>query len=354
MSEPLALRLDRVAKRYDDVVAVDDVSFAVPSGTYVVLLGPSGSGKTTVLSMLGGFTFPSAGRILVGSSDITLMPPAKRPTATVFQDYALFPHLGVATNVGFGLSVRGLSKPVIAERVLAALALVGLEGYGARAIGAMSGGQRQRIALARALVTEPALLLLDEPLGALDLSLRRQMQEELRRIQRSQQRTFVHVTHDQEEAMAIADLIVIMNRGRIEDIGPTTRVYERPRTRFSANFLGESTVLDGVVAAAADGRIAVDTDCGRLEVEGIRPVGSRVSVALRPEALRIGPGADGDQPLGRMQVDECIYQGSFQRVSGVTPRGLRLLAKVEPQALSGGDATVDICARSSGLVLLED
>ena len=354
MHEPAELRLDRVAKRYDSVVAVDDVSFEVPPGTYVVLLGPSGSGKTTVLSMLGGFTLPSAGRILVGTDDITLMPPAKRPTATVFQDYALFPHLGVAANVGFGLSVRGMPKAVIADRVVAALKLVGLEGYGNRAIAAMSGGQRQRIALARALVTEPALLLLDEPLGALDLSLRRQMQEELRHIQRSQGRTFVHVTHDQEEAMAIADLIVIMNRGRIEDIGPTTRVYERPRTRFSANFLGESTVLDGIVAAAADGCIAIDTDCGRLEVEGTRAVGSRVSVALRPEALRIGRDADGDQPLGEMRVDECIYQGSFQRVTGTTARGVRLLAKVAPQALRDGGSSVTVCARSSGLVLLED
>lgn len=154
--------------------------------------------------------------------------------------------------------------------------------------------------------------------------------------------------------MAIADLIVIMNRGRIEDIGPTTRVYERPRTRFSANFLGESTVLDGIVAAAADGCIAIDTDCGRLEVEGTRAVGSRVSVALRPEALRIGRDADGDQPLGEMRVDECIYQGSFQRVTGTTARGVRLLAKVAPQALRDGGSSVTVCARSSGLVLLED
>ncbi|MBX9629311.1 MAG: ABC transporter ATP-binding protein [Burkholderiales bacterium] len=353
MRAPADLRLDRLTKRYDAVTAVDNVSFDVPAGTYVVLLGPSGSGKTTVLSMLGGFTLPSAGRILVGEEDITLMPPAKRPTATVFQDYALFPHLDVVRNVGFGLSVRGVPKSEIARRVAAALKLVGLDDFGTRAISAMSGGQRQRIALARALVTEPALLLLDEPLGALDLSLRRQMQEELRRIQRTQGRTFVHVTHDQEEAMAIADLIVIMNQGRIEDIGPPSRVYERPRTCFTANFLGESTVLQGTVAACADGHVAIDTVCGRVEVAGERAVGSRASIALRPEALRIGRGADGDQPLGEMRVEDCIFQGSFQRISGSNVHGLRLLAKVEPQALPAGECVL-ISARRGGLVLLED
>ncbi|MCW5626891.1 MAG: ABC transporter ATP-binding protein, partial [Burkholderiales bacterium] len=275
MGRSAELTLDRITKRYGDAAAVDDVSFRVPPGQYVVLLGPSGSGKTTVLSMLGGFTLPTAGRILIGTEDVTLVPPAKRPTATVFQDYALFPHLSVAANVGFGLSVRHVPKAEIARHVEAALRLVGLEGFHTRSIAAMSGGQRQRIALARALVTEPALLLLDEPLGALDLTLRRQMQEELRRIQRSTGRTFVHVTHDQEEAMAIADMILIMNHGRIEDMGPPGRVYEQPRTRFSANFLGESTVLDGVVAVAADARLAVDTPSGRLQVAGTRAVGSR-------------------------------------------------------------------------------
>ncbi len=348
------LRLDGLTKRYDAVAAVDDVSFDVPPGTYVVLLGPSGSGKTTVLSMLGGFTLPTEGRILVGDEDITMVPPARRPTATVFQDYALFPHLGVAANVGFGLSVRGSPKAEIAKRVDAALKLVGLEGFGARAISAMSGGQRQRIALARALVTEPALLLLDEPLGALDLSLRRQMQEELRHIQRSQGRTFVHVTHDQEEAMAIADLIVIMNRGRIEDMGTPARVYERPRTCFSASFLGESTVIEGIVATCTDGCLAVDTACGRLEVEGTRDPGTKASLALRPEAVRIGTGDPGDQALGQLQVEDCTYQGSFARVTGRTPTGIRVLAKVDPQSLREGGERVSILARRGGLVLLED
>ncbi len=358
MQAAAELRLDAVSCRYGDALAVDSVSLAVPPGTYVVLLGPSGSGKTTLLQMIGGFTVPSAGRVLIGGEDVTHVPPARRPTATVFQDYALFPHLGVAGNVGFGLSVRGVPKPQIAERVAQTLERVGLAGYGARAISAASGGQRQRIALARALVLEPTLLLLDEPLGALDLSLRRQMQDELRRLQRAEGRSFVHVTHDQEEAMAIADLMVIMNRGRIEDIGPPTRLYERPRTRFAAQFLGESAIIEGHVAVSAEGRIAVDTPCGRLHVDGERAPGAAVALALRPEALCVGAdaGRAGAQSLGRLRVSERVYQGSFMRLAGNTDSGVRLLAKLPPQALAAdaGSAGVAVAVRADGLVLLED
>jgi spermidine/putrescine transport system ATP-binding protein len=354
MSASAELVLECVTKRYEASVAVDAVSLTVPPGSYVVLLGPSGSGKTTVLNMLGGFTLPTEGRILVGGADISMVPPAKRPTATVFQDYALFPHLSVAGNVGFGLSVRGVARAEIARRVDAALELVGLEGYGPRGIAQASGGQRQRIALARALVTEPAILLLDEPLGALDLSLRRQMQDELRRIQRTERRTFVHVTHDQEEAMAIADLIVIMNGGRIEGMGPPARLYEKPRTRFAARFLGESSLIEGTVAAAGEGRLAVDTPCGRVDVEGERAAGSRVTLALRPEAVRIGAGGPGEQALGVLAVEEVVFQGSFVRVNGTVAGGGRLLAKVEPHALPAGATRVPVAVRAGGLVLLED
>jgi spermidine/putrescine transport system ATP-binding protein len=356
MQAAAELTLDAVSCRYGEVMAVGDVSLTVPSGTYVVLLGPSGSGKTTLLSMLGGFTTPTLGRVLIGGQDVTHVPPARRPTATVFQDYALFPHLDVAGNVGFGLSVRGVPPVQIAQRVSAVLERVGLSGYGPRAISAASGGQRQRIALARALVTEPSLLLLDEPLGALDLSLRRQMQDELRRLQRAEGRSFVHVTHDQEEAMAIADLMVIMNRGRIEDMGPPTRLYERPRTRFAAQFLGESALIDGTVQASAEGRLCIDTPCGALEVAGQRPVGERVTLAVRPEALRLGSAAPGEQPLGRLRIEHSVYQGSFLRVAGHTTTGVRLLAKLAPQALPAGAGVegIAVSVRADGLVLLED
>ncbi len=295
-----------VTKTFGDTRAVDDLSLEVPAGTYVVLLGASGSGKTTLLSMLGGFTAPTAGRIVLDGLDITLMPPAQRPTATVFQDYALFPHMTVAANVGFGLSVRGLTKPVIAAKVDAALAMVGLQGFGPRRITEASGGQRQRIALARALVTEPAMLLLDEPLGALDLNLRRAMQDELRGLQRREGRTFLHVTHDQEEAMAVADLIVIMNKGRIEDAGPPERIYAHPRTRYAATFMGESNILPATIGPGG-----AETVLGLLPVAG----NGGTALAIRPENLTLTAG-NGAVHLGDYAVTARVFQGAFARVAG--------------------------------------
>ena len=241
MARSSDLSIIGVTKVFGATRAVDDLSLEVPANTYVVLLGASGSGKTTLLSMLGGFTAPTSGQLLLDGADITLMPPAMRPTATVFQDYALFPHMTVAGNVGFGLSVRGMPKADIAARVEAALDMVGLSGFGPRRITAASGGQRQRIALARALVTEPAMLLLDEPLGALDLNLRRAMQDELRGLQRREGRTFIHVTHDQEEAMAVADMIVIMNKGRIEDAGRPNASTPTPAPAMPRRSWGKAT-----------------------------------------------------------------------------------------------------------------
>ena len=306
MARSCDLSILGVTKLFGQTRAVDDLSLDVPANTYVVLLGASGSGKTTLLSMLGGFTAPTAGRILLDGQDITLTPPAQRPTATVFQDYALFPHLSVADNVGFGLSVRRLPKADIAGRVEAALAMVGLQGFGPRRISAASGGQRQRIALARALVTEPAMLLLDEPLGALDLNLRRAMQDELRSLQRRERRTFIHVTHDQEEAMAVADTIVIMNHGRIEDAGPPERIYAQPRSRYAATFMGTSNILSARFTAAG-----AETALGVLPVQAAG--GS--AVAIRPENLRL-TAADGTIPLGAYTVTARVFQGAFARVAG--------------------------------------
>ncbi len=306
MARSSDLSIQGVSKAFGDVRAVDDLSLEVPANTYVVLLGASGSGKTTLLSMLGGFSAPTSGRILLDGQDITLMPPAKRPTATVFQDYALFPHMTVAGNVGFGLSVRGVPKARIAAQVEAALAMVGLTGFGPRRITAASGGQRQRIALARALVTEPAMLLLDEPLGALDLNLRRAMQDELRGLQRREGRTFIHVTHDQEEAMAVADIIVIMHQGRIEDAGPPERVYAQPRTRYAATFMGESNILPATFRAGG-----ADTVLGVLPVQGRH--GS--AVAIRPENLTL-TSTGGAVPLGDYTVTARVFQGAFARVAG--------------------------------------
>ncbi|MEM8813797.1 MAG: ABC transporter ATP-binding protein [Pseudomonadota bacterium] len=344
MSAASELDLQSLTKVYGEQRAVDEVSLTFDAGTYVVLLGPSGSGKTTLLAMIGGFTPPTQGRIVLGGEDITLAPPRNRPTATVFQDYALFPHMSVADNVGFGLSVRRLPRAEINQRVRAALSLVDLDGLGARPISAASGGQRQRIALARALVTEPSILLLDEPLGALDLHLRRQMQDELRHLQRREGRTFVHVTHDQEEAMAIADLIVIMNAGRVEDSGPPERVYSRPKTRFSAQFMGESTILD----AKPDGNGRVETPLGALPTVGE----AGYFVGIRPEKLLLTPSPNATE-LGTMTVNERVFQGSFARLTG-TIEGIDLRVRADPSLAPAAGETARVYLAPDGAVLLEE
>ena len=229
----MSIEVRHLKKAFGKTVVCDDLNLDIPAGELVALLGPSGSGKTTLLSILGGFLFPDQGEVRIGGADVTRVLPARRPTTTVFQDYALFPHMTIGANVGFGLRMRGVGQPERDEKARAALSMVGLEQAFGRKPHELSGGQRQRVALARALVVEPAVLLLDEPLGALDLKLRRQMQEELKAIQKRVGTTFVHVTHDQEEAMAIADTIVVMSNGRIEDMGEPARVYLKPRSVFA-------------------------------------------------------------------------------------------------------------------------
>jgi len=277
-----------------------------------VLLGPSGSGKTTLLSVIGGFTVPSTGTVSIAGRDVTALSPAKRPTTTLFQDYALFPHMSVAGNVGFGLKVRGVASAERERQVAAALDLVGLASYGKRGIHEISGGQRQRVGLARALVVEPEILLLDEPLGALDLNLRRQMQDELLSLQRRTGRSFVHVTHDQEEAMALASLVVVMNKGRIEDAGSPKRIYERPMSLFTATFMGESTQIAGRVNGAASGWVTVETAIGLMRASsGPLPTASEVMLVIRPENIRTD---EAELALGSARIQEAIFQGAHYRV----------------------------------------
>jgi spermidine/putrescine transport system ATP-binding protein len=297
------VEIQAVSHSFGAVRVLDNISLAIAPASYAVLLGPSGSGKTTLLSILGGFLVPSAGRVRIAGADCTTVPPAKRPTTTVFQDYALFPHMSVSANVGFGLMMKGVPRAERRGAVREALALVGLEHAAERRPHELSGGQRQRVALARALVVEPAVLLLDEPLGALDLKLRRQMQDELKAIQRRVGTAFVHVTHDQEEAMALADLCVVMRDGRIEDTGPPERVYRRPRTRFTATFMGESTIVPGRVIARAEPRLATAG-------------GSADHVcAIRPESIGLGAPPDGQVDLGAGTVRDLVFQGGFKRAS---------------------------------------
>jgi spermidine/putrescine transport system ATP-binding protein len=305
-SAPADVTLESVTKRFDDVVAVDDLSLEIPRGSFFALLGPSGCGKTTTLRMIGGFEEPNAGRILLGDRDVTGLPPYKRDVNTVFQSYALFPHLTVFENVAFGLRRRRVKGRQLAGRVHELLALVGLEGLDARKPRQLSGGQQQRVALARALVNGPRVLLLDEPLGALDLKLRKQMQLELKRIQSEMGLTFVHVTHDQEEAMTMADAIAVMNNGRIEQLGPPSDLYERPATPFVAGFLGVSNLLHGTVD-----RGAVRLDSGEVVHAAAAALDGRtgrVRVGIRPEKVRLEAAQNGDNALSG-RVHETAYVG---------------------------------------------
>ena len=290
---PAAVRLESVEKRYGDVVAVAGVDLDVRDGEFFSMLGPSGSGKTTTLRMIAGFELPTAGRILLHGADVTSVPPFDRDVNTVFQDYALFPHMTVGDNVAYGLVVRKVAKADRVARVTEALRMVRLEGYEKRKPGQLSGGQRQRVALARALVNRPRVLLLDEPLGALDLKLREEMQIELKAIQQAVGITFIYVTHDQEEALTMSDRLAVFNQGRIEQIGAPAEVYERPATRFVAGFVGTSNLLTGEVAE--------------------RIIGSAGTYTIRPEKIRL---AEPDASVG---TDETSATGVVRGVVYLGP-----------------------------------
>jgi spermidine/putrescine transport system ATP-binding protein len=281
-----------VTKRFGDMVAVDDVTIEVARGEFFSLLGPSGCGKTTSLRMIAGFEEPNEGRVVLTGQDIVGVPPFKRNVNTVFQSYALFPHLTVADNVAFGLRRKKISKSDIKDRVKHYLDLVQLPGYDDRRPGQLSGGQQQRVALARALVNEPAVLLLDEPLGALDLKLRKQMQLELMRIQREVGVTFIYVTHDQEEALVMSDRIAVMSQGKVEQVGYPEDIYERPATRFVAGFIGTSNIVEGEVTGRLGDFLQISSAPGdRLLVPAPadRPIsaGENLAFTVRPEKLRV-------------------------------------------------------------------
>jgi putative spermidine/putrescine transport system ATP-binding protein len=293
---PAAVSLVDVSKRFGDVVAVDDVSLDVRAGEFFSLLGPSGSGKTTCLRMIAGFEQPTSGRVLLDGRDVSELPPFERDVNTVFQDYALFPHMTVAQNVGYGLMVRKVPKEEQAGRVASALEMVRLEHMGGRKPGQLSGGQRQRVALARSLVLRPRVLLLDEPLGALDLKLRQAMQIELKEIQQEVGLTFIYVTHDQEEALTMSDRLAVFSQGAIEQVGSPAEVYERPDTAFVAGFIGVSNVLDGETAE--------------------RITGSPHAFTVRPEKIAIVPldeEVDASRCTATGHVREVVYLGAVTR-----------------------------------------
>jgi spermidine/putrescine transport system ATP-binding protein len=294
------VRLERVTKDFGEMVAVDDLSLDIPEGEFFSMLGPSGCGKTTTLRMIGGFEEPTRGTIYLKGRDVTDLPPYKRDVNTVFQSYALFPHLDVRENVAFGLRRRKVPKDEIESRVKEAMRLVDLVGFEGRRPSQMSGGQQQRVALARALVNSPKVLLLDEPLGALDLKLRKQMQLELKRIQSEVGITFIYVTHDQEEAMTMSDRLAVMRLGRIEQIGPPEEVYEHPQTEFVAGFLGASNMLEGELKEQVNGIATVLLTGGHvLHLPSERApfaTGASVKVGVRPEKVHIERAEDEAGP----------------------------------------------------------
>jgi spermidine/putrescine transport system ATP-binding protein len=309
------LRLEGVTKHFGDFVAVDDLTLTVPQGSFFALLGPSGCGKTTTLRMVAGLEDPTAGRVLIGDDDITGLRPHKRPVNTVFQSYALFPHLTVFENVAFGLRRRGIGD--YRQKTEKMIELVELAGYAARKPSQLSGGQQQRVALARAMINEPGVLLLDEPLGALDLKLRRQMQIELKRIQTEIDITFVHVTHDQEEAMTMADTIAVMNHGVIEQLGPPGELYENPQTTFVANFLGQSNLIMTGVTSSADGTVVVDCHGQKVGVDATRShtTDGRGWLGVRPEKIFASEAGSEEHQGGNVLTGGRVTDVSFVGVS---------------------------------------
>jgi spermidine/putrescine transport system ATP-binding protein len=339
------IQLDHVHKRYGDQVVIGDLSLVIEQGRFYALLGPSGCGKTTTLRMIGGFELPTSGTVSLAGHDVTQLPPHKREVNTVFQSYALFPHLTVAKNVAFGLERKKVDKHEVKRRVAEMLETVQLSHLANRKPAQLSGGQAQRVALARALVNKPRALLLDEPLGALDLRLRRQLQDQLKQIQQDIGITFVHVTHDQEEAMSMADTIAVMNGGAIEQAGSAEDLYERPETSFVANFLGTSNLVDVTPEAGGSGEFSRGTTVDREPVRYLthRAEGytGPIRIGVRPEKVRLY-GTDQSPPDGDNVLHGTVVQSTFLGVTLQylvrTPGGLELNV-IEPNLVGNSAGT---------------
>jgi putative spermidine/putrescine transport system ATP-binding protein len=349
---PAAIRLTALTKVFaGGVRAVDGIDLEIRPGEFFSLLGPSGCGKTTTLRMIAGFETPDAGAIAVGGRDLTDLPPEKRDMGMVFQNYALFPHRTVAENVAFGLRMRGVPRPEIDARVAEALALVALTGFEERRPGQLSGGQQQRVALARAVVIRPAVLLCDEPLGALDKKLRQAMQFELKELQRKLGLTLVYVTHDQEEALTMSDRIAIMRAGRIAQLGAPDEIYDRPASRFVADFIGDTNLIEGVIADGPNGAV-LDANGLRIPLAARAEPGARATIAVRPERIRAVSAGDGYE--GAVEVANFLGDSVLARIA--LSSGQRLLARVphDARAEFAVGAKVRIAWRAEDAVLLRD
>jgi len=350
-TDSYSVALRNVTKKFDTFTAVDDLSLELGQGEFFTFLGPSGCGKTTTLRMIAGFEQPTVGEVLIEGENVAGTPPHKRPTNTVFQSYALFPHMSVEKNVAFGLKRKGVGKDEIAERVAAELQRVGLAREANRRPSQLSGGMQQRVALARALVNLPKVLLLDEPLGALDLKLRKGLQIELKQIQREVGITFVYVTHDQEEALTMSDRIAVMNRGRVEQIGAPEEVYDRPTTTFVAGFIGVSNLMPATVARR--GIVKLDSGPEVAAETGALGPGEGCAAVVRPEKLRVvlagdgGPAPNG-APSVEGVVESSVYLGTATQIVVGLGEGVRMTVLVpnadeaERQQLPGGGARVTL------------
>ena len=351
------VHLDRITKRFGDVIAVDDLDMEIMAGEFVTFLGPSGCGKSTTLRIVGGFERPDAGRVILTGKDVTAEPPNKRDVNMVFQDYALFPHMTVAGNMAFGLELKGQSRSEIDRRLDELLTLLELEALGERMPDQLSGGQRQRVALARALAPDPRLLLLDEPLAALDAKLRAQVQLELKDIQRRTGKTFFFVTHDQDEALTMSDRIVVMNEGRVEQSGTPEELYHHPASRFVAEFIGETNLLSGKVSAVNGERVTLDWQGMTLTAIGSSPppVGQTVSVAIRPERITLSAERDARDGALQGRITKRVFKGSRTVFDVAVGEGAMLRAVVTDGAFGRvDDERVSLAWEPDSLTLLRD
>jgi spermidine/putrescine transport system ATP-binding protein len=321
LSDGNAIELRDVVKQFGEIYAVDHVTLQIRDGEFFSMLGPSGCGKTTTLRMIAGFEYPTSGQIRIHGREMATTPPHQRPVNTVFQSYALFPHMTVAQNVAFGLEMKRVPRAEVGPRVQAALEQVRLTGFADRRPRQMSGGQQQRVALARALVNSPEVLLLDEPLGALDQKLRKELQLELKSLQRRVGITFIFVTHDQEEALTMSDRIAVMSQGKVLQIGTPTEIYERPTCKFVADFIGETNFIDGTVIENGDAYATIETPDG-IRLRGITPrpvrMGEQATLSIRPEKVRIVPPEDARAPntyTMPVRVELVSYIGSDTRIT---------------------------------------
>ncbi len=359
------LSISGVTKRFgSSVTAVDDVSLDIREGEFFALLGPSGCGKTTLLRMIAGFETPSEGGILLEGSDISAVPPNQRPVNMVFQSYAVFPHMSVFDNVAYGLKVAGTPRQEIRPKVEEALSLVKLEGFATRKPDQLSGGQRQRVALARALVKRPKILLLDEPLSALDAKLREAMQLELTRLQKSVGITFIIVTHDQGEALSMADRIAVMEAGKVRQLAAPEELYSRPNCRFVADFIGKINLFEARVIGAEGDELHLDADAlGRIalprpEMPAAPVVGTVLTLAVRPESFRLGEGAGDDDVCIPVRMTDHAYFGGYSSlfVEGMTGQSMTVSVQNGPSALSGikeCDQLHIFCSKKDILILLD-